>query len=107
MNLPAVALDDLLADGEADASSRVLSAGVQPLEQSKNPLLVLRLDADPIVSHAKCRGAMVPRGGDLHERRFTRAVELDAVGDQVLKQLAELSRIAAHHRQIGTRDAGT
>jgi len=45
--------DDLLADGQADAGARVVGAGVKPLKQSKDSLLVLRLDADAVVIHTE------------------------------------------------------
>jgi len=38
-----VALDDLLADGQADTRARVLLRGVQPLEHLKNALGVPRI----------------------------------------------------------------
>src|SRR3954447_5566233 len=46
---PAVELDDLAAEGEADARPAVLVAQVQPLEHDEDALGVLRIDADPVV----------------------------------------------------------
>ena len=83
-----------------------MRAGVKPLEQREDTLLVLRLDADAVVIHTEKPRAVLPRGRDMYSRRFIRPVELDAVGDQVLKQLAELSRIAPHLWQIVTGYAG-
>ena len=54
---PAVALDDLLADRQADAGARVLVAAVQPLEDDEDPLDVLRLDADAVVAHREEPGS--------------------------------------------------
>src|SRR3954462_10679286 len=49
----AVALDDLTADGEADASPLVLVAAVQALEDVKDAVEVLLLEADPVVGDAE------------------------------------------------------
>src|SRR5437868_91030 len=94
--------DDLLADRQADTRSRVISPCVQPLEQGEDPFLVLRLDADAVIANTERPRTEVACGRNVHLRCFVRAVELDPVGDQVLKQLAELSRIALHHWQIIT-----
>src|SRR5690606_15003341 len=47
----AVALDDLSTDGQADAGARVFGAGVQALEDLEDPVLVLGVDADPVVAY--------------------------------------------------------
>src|SRR5579871_3893894 len=52
-NPPVIALHDALANRQADAGARVLLGGMQPLEQSKNVLLVLRLNSDAVVANAK------------------------------------------------------
>src|SRR5262249_51462177 len=49
----AVALHDPLADRQADARAGVLGAAVQPLEDEKDPLAVLRLDADAVIPHGE------------------------------------------------------
>src|SRR5690606_23413819 len=48
-----VALDDLLADGEADPGAGILPLAVQPLEHHEDALEVLRLDADAVVRDAE------------------------------------------------------
>src|SRR5688572_25596189 len=50
-DVPAMPLDNLLADGQSDAGPGVLVPLVQTLEHSKNLLEVLRIDADSVVSH--------------------------------------------------------
>src|SRR5580658_11178221 len=47
----AIPLDDLLADGEAYAGAAELLAPVQPLEHAEDLLEILRLDAEPVVTH--------------------------------------------------------
>src|SRR2546427_11318221 len=44
-----VPLDDLLADGQAEASAGVFLLRVQTLEDDKNPVKVLRVNADAVV----------------------------------------------------------
>src|SRR5919198_6218146 len=46
----AVALDDLLADRQADPGARVLVATVQPLKQVEHTLAVFGSDADAIIA---------------------------------------------------------
>ena len=101
-----MAFDNLLTDRQANASPGIISARVESLEQREDPLLILRLDADAIVAHTERPHATLAHCRDVHVRRFIWAVELDAVGDQVLKQLAELSRIALQHGQIVTGHLG-
>src|SRR5258706_15459748 len=52
-NLPAIALHDLLADGQADAVARVFSAGVQTLKDYKNVFRVLGRNSDSVIVHAE------------------------------------------------------
>ena len=66
---------------------------MQPLEQCKDPLLILGLDADAVVAYAERPRCGRLRCRDMHPRRFVRVVELDGIGDQVLEYLAQLSRI--------------
>src|SRR3712207_2772865 len=48
-DLTPVALDDLLANGETDPSAGPL-APVQALEDDEDPVVVLGIDADPVVA---------------------------------------------------------
>src|SRR5206468_3389620 len=50
---PAVPAHDLLADRQSDAGAGVLLPGVEPLEDHEDPLRVLRLDPDSVVTHAE------------------------------------------------------
>src|SRR5919197_2631153 len=44
-----VALDDPLADREADPAAGIRLAAVQPLEHGEDPFRVARIDPDPVV----------------------------------------------------------
>src|SRR5215813_9125486 len=50
---PAVALDDLLADRQADAGAGVLAAGVQALEHLEQPAGLARVNADAVIPHGE------------------------------------------------------
>ena len=50
-DLAAAALDDLLADGQANAVARVLRSRMQALEDNKNIFRVLRRNADSVIAH--------------------------------------------------------
>jgi len=50
-NTPARALDDPFAHGQTDSSSGVLFAGVQSLENGKDPLVVLGVDSNPVITN--------------------------------------------------------
>src|SRR5919112_4003465 len=50
-DLAALALDDLAADGQADARALERLAIVQPLEHLEHPLPMLGLDPDAVVGH--------------------------------------------------------
>src|SRR5687767_2352591 len=85
-----MALDDFLANGQADAGAGKLAPRMQPLEQTKNPVKVLRIDADPVVLDRKqpLRSGILD-GADMDLRDGV-AVILDRVADEVLKQLNQL-----------------
>src|SRR5208283_1042016 len=101
-NAPAVAFDDLFADGQPNAGAGILLAGVQALENLENPLGILRLDADAVVAHGKEPAAGLLLDTDVDFRRAL-AAELESVADQVLKQLHDLRGV---HRQARQGIAG-
>src|SRR6266568_2722364 len=103
---PAVALDDLLADGEADAGAGVLGAGVQPLEDDEDPVHVLRIDADPIVPDGEQPFLAVGSGRDVDRRSHCGPAELDRVPDQVLEHLREAAGVSVDRRERAARHRG-
>ena len=54
---PAVTLDDLLADRQADARACVLLSGVQASEDLEDVILELRVDADAVVATPRIANA--------------------------------------------------
>jgi len=48
-----MALYDFLADGQADAGPRIFVARMQSLEHHKNPVCVLRVEANAVVANSK------------------------------------------------------
>src|SRR5882672_10274277 len=82
----AVAVDHLLADGEADAGAGVPALVVQALEHHEDALEILRLDADAVVLHGDLE-LVVPLDRGYMDAGLRLAVELDGVADQVLHQL--------------------
>ena len=93
---PAEALDHLPAEGQADATARVLRS-IQAIKHSKDCLRKLWVNADPIVSYRKhpfLRAIL--RGGDVDPRRLLTSV-FDRVSDQMQYLLG---RIATGQRCI-------
>ena|SRR5687768_2586717 len=97
--------DDAAAHGEPDARAGIVFPGMQPLKDFKNAVGVLRIDSDAIVLYRESPQVFLALRADLDARRRL-AVELDAVADQVLKQLAELGFVATYHRKPFVLDAG-
>src|SRR5258706_14863240 len=85
---PAMALRDLLANGQADACPGIFLLVLQPLEHLENPFPVLFFDTDAIVLDRKMPSVFSTFfAGHMNARRVC-IPELDGVGDQVLKHLA-------------------
>ena len=88
-----MALDDLLADRQANARARVVGPAMEALEDDKDALPVLRVDANPIVPHRKAPRLALPRGRDVHTGRL-RPTELEGVAQEILEELGELRGVA-------------
>ena len=118
-----MALHDLLADRQADASARVLGPGVQALKDDENTLCILRLDTDAVIAHRKQpvgpapapSGLAVGRVSPLRGRDVLRpnvdfggtlAPKLDGVAQQVLKQLYQLRPVGHQGWQAIVGDLG-
>src|ERR1035438_9343213 len=85
-DLASMALYNLLADSEPDAGAGKLFGTVQALEQRENAVGVLRLDADAVVPHRKDPVVAFQDCGNVHPGRV-RALEFDAIANQVLEEL--------------------
>src|SRR5687768_5634100 len=89
LDAPPVALDDLLADREADAGAVIVAAAVQPLEQDEDALEVFSRDADAVVADPETAHLAVGFGRDVDAHRVL-APELQRIAEQVLEQLQQL-----------------
>ena len=87
-----MAFYDLAADGQADAGTGVILAGMEPLKHLKNTFKVLWLDADPVILDGKDPIVPTQPGADLNLRLALVAV-FNGVSDQILKELGELRAI--------------
>src|SRR3954467_14768770 len=81
---PVVVLDDLAAHRQADAGALVARTRVQALEDQKDAVGVLVVDADPVVLAAEAPEPAVALRREPNDRRRV-AAELDRVADQVLE----------------------
>src|SRR5216684_1028702 len=102
----AVAFNDLFADGQANAVSRVFRAGVQALEHDKNVFRELWRNSDAVIVHAELpsmSGFFSLHGN--HWRLLP--AELDGVPDQILEELRQLCPVGPHHgkRIVGDHSA--
>ena len=67
-----MALDDPLADGQADAGARVMLAGVEALKELEDALEILRLDADALVPDREYPALRLPADADMDLGRLAR-----------------------------------
>src|SRR5690349_5465649 len=84
---PAVALDDLLAEGEADAAARDL--GVETFEDREHRLGLGRGEPAAVVAHGEDPFAGAPLGRDVHAGGLA-AAEFDRIAEKILKNLSNL-----------------
>src|SRR5579862_6167048 len=101
---PAVALHHLRADGQADPGPWNIPS-VEPLEDAEDHLLVFRSDPNPVVANAEDPFALAMLCADVQARRTIRTI-FEAVADEVLKKLRDLSFMAPDPRQGIERDRG-
>src|ERR1035437_893477 len=94
---PLVALDDSLADCQADAAARIFLPRVQTTEYHEYLLSVLGRNADPVVAYEQSPLSVATLGAKLDPRRFL-AMELHRVADEVLVELAHLKAIGSDGR---------
>src|SRR5271163_121485 len=83
-DLSTVELDDLLADGQADAVARVFTAGVQTLKGKKDAFQILGGNSDSVILHAE--EPVFAGFFNIHGNYRLRFVaELDGVADEILE----------------------
>src|SRR5262245_9677714 len=95
---PAVALDDLLADRQADAGAGVLAAAVQALEHLEQPPGLARVNADAVIPHGELPVPVHPPRGNVDAGGRLPA-KLERVGDEVLQDLFEPRGLPRDRRQ--------
>ena len=108
-----VPFSDPPANRQAHAGSFVLASIVQALKRLEEAVAILLIEANPVILHANLAPAASrgrscgPGAGGRHKagldedhRRFSSAVELQAIADQVLQQLPHLQRIGVNARQL-------
>src|SRR5436305_11478862 len=100
------AFDDALADRKTHASSGVFGTAVQTFKDSKDLLLKLWIDTDPVVLYGKQPFAVLRNGCDFNARREIAAVA-DCIRQQVLKHLFQLKAMKSQAGKSGTRDGCT
>jgi len=86
-----VPLNDAFDDRETDSRSRILvPPGVKPLENRKNPVMILRIDSDTVVPNGKEVLVALMIGTDVDARGLAITTELQRVFQQVLEDLLQL-----------------
>ena len=94
----AVSLNNFLAQRQANARSGIFLAGVQPLENHKYTLGILRLDANAVVFYDELPSMACMAGTDV-DLRWKVAAELDGVAYEILEQLPKLDWVDMDRRQ--------
>lgn len=93
----AVAVDDALDDGQANAMAFELLLGVQALEGAEELAGSFPGEADPIVPD---EDGAIGGGANFDLSRMAVAAELDRVADQVVKHLLQQGGISPDGRQV-------
>src|SRR5580698_1248917 len=92
---PMMALNDAHTNGKTDSRSGVTVTIVQSSKQSKDLLLKFGCNSNSVVLHREYPGVISSLGGDMNDRSPLRISILNAVADQVLKELLEVHRLDA------------
>ena len=91
-----MALDDLLANSQANTASRILISGMQTLKDVEDAFAKLRSKADSVIADRKSPFASTGFDGDMDLwGRFS--TELERVVDEVLDHVAQLG-VIRHYR---------
>src|SRR5260370_3742957 len=100
-----MAFYDFASSRQSDSGTRVLFAGVEPLEHLKDTFGVFRLDADPVVLNGKGPLTSVGSGGNGDFRPAFVAI-FDGVSNQILEQLRKLRGICEESWQRSNANLG-
>src|ERR1700728_282476 len=96
-------LDNLLADGEADAVARVFGASVQALKDYENIVGMLGSDSDPVVAYAELPVLACFFHLYRNQRRIV-AAELESVSNEILEDLRDLRAIRPESWKLSMGD---
>src|SRR6476646_4652755 len=98
---PAAVLgDDALADRQPDAGARIRLLAVEALERFEDPLGVLGVHPDAVVTDPHAPHVAVAVGADLDLGRAAGDAELDSVADEGLQDTAHAGAVDAHDREV-------
>jgi hypothetical protein len=84
-----MALDDSLADGQADSGAGIGFARMKPLKNLEDTWKILGIDPDAVVPHPEHPAARLGSRSN-PEFRGPLTTELDGVSDKVLEELNDL-----------------
>src|SRR5262245_28497334 len=91
-------LHNLFADGQPNPRSWIFSAGMQPLEDAKDTLGMIRIETNTVIAHGKAPRLLVSSGRDMNVGALM-AAKLNGIAEQVLKYEPELLCIGFDRRQ--------
>ena len=97
---PTVSFNDLLAERESQAGSRIFTIGVQPLEHREDPPVKLGRYADAVVFHEKMADMVTLPPTDFNAWFWTFIIS-NGVYDKILEKALDLGRINGQVRQLG------
>src|SRR2546422_4507692 len=100
----AMPVNDALHNRETDSCSFIVLGAMEPLEDSKEFPHVLHVEPDSVVFYDIHRLATVRLGAYFDARLFSRARELQGVGEEVGKDLLQERWVRLAHREIINRD---
>jgi hypothetical protein len=100
-----VPFHDASYEGEPDARAVLGAGGLQPLEDLKNPALVLHFKAQAIIDDREDPFAALSLGPDIDPGRLLPS-KPDRVLDEISKDAGDLDGISPHDRQCPSRDFG-
>jgi hypothetical protein len=100
-----MALDDFLANSKAYPRAWIVRTRMKTLKNLKNAVVILWVDADPVVADRKNPMVPVLPGVHVNARRPVTA-KLDGIADDILKELQHLRRIHGELRQGLVSDNG-
>src|SRR5581483_5510614 len=98
-DVSAVALDDLLADRQADAAARTSLGAGAPVEHGEHRAGLVQPQPGPVVGHRELPPARAGLGGDVDLERPIRGPVLHRVANEVLEKTSELRAVGPHYRQ--------